>query len=65
MLFTAQINDKQKHLLERLKEIEKLGDGSMTIQIKDGKIANVDVKLGQQDIAEDDPFKDLRIIPLN
>ncbi len=65
MLITAQINEKQKHLLEKLKELETLGYGQMTIYIQAGKIQRVEVTASSlNDKADDDPFRDLQITML-
>ena len=65
MLITAQINEKQKHLLEKLKELEKLGYGQMTIYVQAGKISRVEVSVSSlSEKSEDDPFKDLEVVAL-
>jgi hypothetical protein len=65
MLINAQINDKQKHLLEKLKELEALGYGQMSIYVIAGKINRVEVTVSKLSDPEiDDPFKDLQVTML-
>ena len=64
-LINAQINEKQKHLLEKLKELEALGYGQLTIYIQAGKINRVEVTVSKLTApTEEDPFKDLQITML-
>lgn len=64
---TVRIDDNQKQLLERLKQLFATGYGSVTIFVKDGKVIRHEVTLSTLVTADqqEQPFQGLEIVKLD